>query len=118
MALAKTDDSIAEIEGRIGGNVWRHDDAGQHVYAYTLGATRPPSNLQKKRRNAFQQCINFWNNIVTDTQRAEWQNYADNHPTTNMKGETIILTAYQAFMHINLYRAYNDIDLIASPPDD
>ena len=118
MALVTTDNSIIEIEGREGGNIWRHDDSGQHVYAWTPGVTRQPSELQLKRRLAFTECVNFWHKHVTAELREQWQLYADHHPTTNSKGEPITLTAYQMFLHINIYRAYNDVELLASPPDD
>lgn len=118
MALAKTDNSITEINGKIGGDTWRHDNSGQHVYGSPRYVNSNPSPTQQKRRNAFRQCVNFWYDQVTATQKTMWLNYAALHPTTNRKGETIVLTAYQMFMHINIYRAYNDVALIATPPSD
>lgn len=118
MALAKTDDSIIEIEGRIGGDIWRYDDSGQHVYAHTTGTSKQPSDLQLKRRKAFIECVNFWKEHITLEHILQWENYAQSHESTNRKGEPIILTAYQMFMHINIYRAYNDVELLLSPPSD
>lgn len=63
-------------------------------------------------------CTIFWHADVTADDVARWQLYADRHTYTNRKGKSIRLTAWSAFLHINLYRAFTGVSLLATPPDD
>lgn len=117
MALAKTGAGITDIRGGIAGNVFTRDRSGLHCNPH--GRTiKKRSALQDRRRKAFRQCVNFWHNSVSETHRQLWQIFAGRHPKQNKVGETIILTSYASFLTINMYRAYNDVSLLAVPPDD
>lgn len=78
---------------------------------------RSPSPAQQQRRYAFMDCTIFWHTTVTVADVTRWQLYADRHHYTNRKGQTIRLTAWSAFLHINLYRAFSGVSLLAAPPE-
>jgi len=77
---------------------------------------RPPSATQKQRRDAFRRCVHFWHTSVGLAHSLEWQLYAERHPITNRRGKLVYLTAWSAFLKINLYRAYSGVSLLVTPP--
>lgn len=117
MALAKTGAGITDIKGSIAGNIFTRDASGLHCNA--KGRTvRGGSILQFKRRKAYSKCVNFWKSSVSAPERELWQLYAHHHPTKNAIAQQITLSAFSSFLSINIYRAYNEVSLIAEPPPD
>ncbi len=116
MAMAKLGGGITEINGRMGGNIYRRDQCGQHIQGYPRIIDRHPSPSQLKRRNAWRTCYGYWKKHATWEFVARWQQYANNHTITNRKGETYALTHYQMFMKINVTRVYNDVEITEYPP--
>lgn len=117
MTLVKTGSGVTDIRGGMKGNVFTRDKSGLHCNAKARYITRS-SSLTTKRRNGYSQCVNFWNNSTTGPERRLWLNFAHRHPKKNKVGMKITLTAYSAFLSINLYRAFNDVALLSTPPPD
>jgi len=117
MSLIKTGFGVTDIRGGMAGNVFTHDKSGLHCNSQAR-YIRQSSTLTNKRRNAYRQCVNFWNNSLTTSQRRHWLNFAHRHPKTNKVGQKITLSAYSGFLSLNIYRAYNDVSLLSTPPPD
>lgn len=117
MVLIRTGSGVTDIRGSIAGNVFTRDKSGLHCNPH--GRTiKKRSNLQDKRRRAYRQCVNSWNNSITTHDRRLWLNFSQHHPKKNKIGDRITLTPFAAFLSINIYRAYNDVSLLSTPPPD
>lgn len=55
MALAKKNSFITSITGKFGGNVFRHDNSGQHVYAYPRIVKKQPTDDQRDQRTWYKE---------------------------------------------------------------
>lgn len=116
MALITTANPLADIRGSVGGSVFSRDSSGLHMQA-TPRHIRRKSLLQDRRRRAFVAAKNSWRRDATSHERNLWQLYATRHPGHNRFGEVITYTGYQVFMRFNIYRAYNNVSLISTPPE-
>lgn len=116
MAMVKLSGMITEIEGKVGGNVWRSDVCGSHIQALPTPRRKEPSPQQKDRQKAFRFLITITKRCFTVEIAAYWQDHANRHPRTNKKGETYTLTWFQMFIchNINKVVAGEDPDLL--PP--
>lgn len=65
---------------------------------------RNRSNNQKKRNRVFTQNKNIWNKL-TDSERKSWGIFATENQTN-----------YNAFMSLNMIRAFNDLPILSTPP--
>ncbi len=76
------------------------------------------TTLQKKRRDAYVKCTQAWKDCAKENKTELWTIYAKNHRiTTNRKG-TVTLTGWNWFVKINIYRIYNNLEPILTPPND
>lgn len=107
---------ITDIQGKIAGNAFTRDKSCLHINANARYIQRSSTSIIK-RRKAYRTCVNYWNSETTETTRQQWQNYAKNHPGQNKIGEQITWTAYNAFMWLNIYRIFNDLEISPKPPE-
>lgn len=117
MAMIKLGAGITEINGTMGGTVYRRDQCGQHAQTYPRLIDHEPSPAQRARRNAFRQCMAYIRSSATVVFVALWQQYANLHTTTNLKGETRTLTWHQMFLKINIVRLVAGVPLLEWPPE-
>jgi len=117
MALVKLGAGIVEINGQVGGDIYRRDIRGQHVQS-TPRLLRKESPKQKKRRRAFRKTLNFCshNPVFIESYEAWWIWCAD-HPFKNKKGETRYYHPWLACVRINTIRTFNDLEPVSLPPD-
>lgn len=117
MSLVRYGGGITEINGQVGGDVFRRDRCGNHAQATPRHIDGPPSGPQVLQRKCFRRVLTFWQRNWTREFAAKWRQYAQLHPRTNKKGETIILTDGKAFMSINIPRCLNNLEFLKGPPD-
>jgi len=65
---------------------------------------RTRSPLQVKRANAFRKCCFSWRNVLIDSDRMLWTLASLDYNT-----------GFNAFLSLNLYRAYLDLDIRTRP---
>lgn len=117
MALAKMGGGIVEMNGKMAGNIFRHDQCGQHIEKYPrLVGRKHPTPAQALQRACFMDCVYVWKNDVTDKQILKWYQYAALHWKTNKKGEPIQLSGWNMFLRINLVRIHNGLAALREPP--
>jgi len=114
--MALLGNGLADIRGMVSGNVFTRDKSCLHVNAHGRHIKRR-STSTTKRRLAYRTCVNYWNKSTTGNTRSQWNEYANNHPRTNKVGEKFTMTAYNAFMRINLYRVFNEVSILPVPPE-
>jgi len=113
MAMVVVSNRIIDINGKVGGNIYRSDKCGIHVQTTPRTIRRDPTNNQKIRRNAWRALVTNYIKKLTQDQVYAWQDYANRHPRKNRKGETYTLTWWQQFIatNINVYISGGPIDL-------
>jgi len=108
---------LAEIQGKMGGNIWRVDQCGQHCQASPREINSEPSEPQKIRRRAFSKCRQYMIDTFTQYHAARWQQYANNHPRKTTKGKIYELTWFQQFISTNINRVVAGEEILEFPPD-
>ena len=63
------------------------------------------SASQTKRNRAYRECCTWWTKNATDSLRAQWLSYGPGN-----------LTAFNAFLSVNVVRVYNDLPVQGTPP--
>lgn len=117
MAMAKLGVGFTELEGTIGGTVFRKDVCGQHAQSLPRRIKRE-SPLQREQRMAFLKAVHFCSEAtLMGNYFGEWWLYAVKHPKTNSKGERIILTPMMACVRVNTVRFRNNVDPLEQPPE-
>lgn len=104
-----------EIEGSLGGDVWRRDQCRFHVQSKT----------SKKRKHFFTQnfCFEYiansfkYHNWTTD-ELAAWSAYALTHKLYSKKGVLYANPVYHAFLSFNIERCLHGKYLVFTPEDE
>lgn len=96
--------------------MFSRDASGLHLQK-SPRVVRRRSALQDRRRRAFVAAAGSWKRDITPHEKNLWNAYASRHPGHNRFGEVITYTGYQVFMRFNIYRAYNNVFLITTPPE-
>ena len=99
MASVTTSALIAEIRGKVGGNVFARNKGGLYVRA-KIKPLNPRSVLQQTRRAIAAAVASHWGTI-TQQQRDDWQAYAVNTSWTNRLGASINIGGEAAFVRLN-----------------
>ena len=117
MALTKYAAPIIAISGRIAGNIFKRDRAGNHVTRHQR-RVRSESPAQMNIRNNFRTIVNAWlSPSMTDARRAAWTAFAAQHPITNKFGSQIRLTPFACFVRWNSPMMKLNLPILYDPPD-
>ena len=92
-----------DLSGKLGGIVASHNAGGAYFRAATI-PTNPNTTFQQAVRNAVSQLTSLWTDTLTQTQRDEWQLYADNVPLTNRIGEQHNVSGLAMYVRSNVSR--------------
>lgn len=114
MAMIKTDG--IEIQGKVGGDVFRSDQCGPHIQASPRDIEHEPTQKQRLRRLAFRACIDYIRTHATLIWVSEWQIYANEHPKKTCKGKIYALAWWQQFVSYNINRIIAGEPIIDLPP--
>lgn len=117
MVMIRYGAGIEEINGKVGGERYRHDWCGNHI-EQQVWERKPPTERQKITQNAFSVASFYWDKIGLLENRYYldlWRAYATEHPVQNKKGETIFLNAYNMFMSVNINRILSGGEATLSP---
>jgi len=91
---------ITEIEGKVGGTIWRKDQCGQHAQAYPR-LIKKRTYSQDQIRKGFADLHNCWSKVMKDRHKSRWWDYSITHPTKNKKGERVTLAGWPMFFKYN-----------------
>lgn len=114
--MVKLSGAITEINGRVGGTIWRYDICGQHAQADGRYVPAPASLAQRLQRRAFSICHRYIPSHATWEFVWAWQCYANQHPRKNKKGQMISLAWHCAFSSHNIPRVLKDLPIDEFPP--
>lgn len=116
MAMVVYNSKIYNRSGKSGGNIYRHDNCGHHIQGWPRLVDYPLPALVKARRRCFSDLVHNYLKHFSQEQAGAWQDYANYHPKTNKKGETIALTWWNAFIRFNINNCVKGKPIITWPP--
>lgn len=116
MVMVKLAGAIADIQGKVGGDVWRLDQCGVHIQKQPRVIFGPPSPKQLAQRRAWRKCANFWMTYITSAAQDLWWIWSYAHPFVNKKGEETFMPPYQSFMSVNVKRVIAGMPITLIPP--
>lgn len=105
MALIQTGNGVAQISGKVAGNVFSRNRGGAYV-RNRVKPLNPRSNSQANVRARLGVNATGWR-VLTAAQRLNWEGWAATHPILNRLGAQVILTGSQAYVQINNARVAN-----------
>lgn len=88
---------FSQASGSTGGLVYSRNQGGMYVRARAK-PTNPNSEAQSAVRDAMRTAVFAWSNVLTATQRENWNTYAFNTPTWNRLGEATSKTGQQMYI--------------------
>lgn len=100
MALVKFGAGIVDMRGSIAGTTFARNRGGAYARGRTK-PTNPSTSRQQAVRNVMTDLVNAWSEVLTDAQRAAWDQYASAVPFTNRLGESMLLTGFNMFIRSN-----------------
>lgn len=116
MARVQYGGGITEINGTIGGTVFRHTWCGD-IASGSAGRVQPPATkAQKIRRKAFKRLWSLFREIATVDFWKAWSAYSYDHPRKNKKGETYYVGWAQSFVGHNINRVIQGNPIHEYPP--
>lgn len=101
MAIIQLGTTVTAVRGTIGGITYSTNTNGPYAKSHTQ-PTNPRTYRQQTIRNTLQYLANLWN-LLPDTSRALWNDYAtlDPEPTYNSLGQLLKLTGFNYFLRCN-----------------
>lgn len=90
-----------QMSGSLGGITASHNRGGAYFRARAT-PTNPATSFQVVIRNAMAELTTRWNDVLTQTERDEWQTYADNVTLTNRVGDAINVSGQNMFIRSNV----------------
>ncbi len=114
MAITRPGSIVGQVSGRIGGLVFSRNRGGDYV-RNGPSPTNPQSSYQTAVRNALSLASAGWDTL-TDSQRAAWVSWAQDHPVRNRLGESIRLQGNAAYVQLNSRLAYLGTAIVVAPP--
>ena len=100
---------ISEINGKVGGSVYQ-----KNAYGFTVknspNMVRPNSNAVFDRQNQLRRIVQLWS-AISESQRAEFNDYAIAFPQYAKHNPSAQLSGYNIFCRWNLIRLLNNEDV-------
>lgn len=104
-----------DMSGAIAGIVASHNKGGSY-FRERIVPTNPNSVFQQAVRNAVSQLSSMWQSSLTQTQRDEWDVYADNVTITNRIGDQVNISALAHYIRSNVARLVNGLARVDDGP--
>lgn len=90
----------ATVSGSIAGLTYARNRGGLYSRARAV-PVNPNTPDQVLVKTNFDELIDAWSNVLTPTQRAQWNTWAANVPTTDSLGQQLFLTGQNAYLRGN-----------------
>lgn len=100
MALVKAGAGLSDISGKVGGVVYRRNRFGLCACAF-VNPVNPNTTRQSTARSRLSNLAANWNEVLTEAQRQQWNQYAANVPWINRLGDTTYLSGFNMYCRSN-----------------
>lgn len=88
--------TLGEMRGSVGSLCFSRNKGGPYVRLKGI-PTNPNTERQQVTRAQMSSAASAWNNVLDDTQRGQWNEFAETHSTTNRLGQEIFITGLAWF---------------------
>lgn len=105
MALFKSQ-ILTQASGSVGGTTFAHAKGGMYMRARSM-PVNPNTALQGLARAALTSAVNAWTSVLTPTQRAAWELYAQNVAVTNRLGDPVFLSGQNMYARTKQVAEYS-----------
>lgn len=105
---------ITELAGSVGGFTFLRNASGP-IVKLRSNPTVNPSPDQIPYQTSLAKVVAYWPTL-SQANKEDWDTFAAAHDHTTQWGETKILSGYQWFISINLYRLLFSLAILPSPP--
>lgn len=106
---------VTQVSGSIGGMTGSHNKGGMYFRGRTI-PTNPNSSQQQAVRSIVADLSNRWPNILTPSERAAWDIYAENVPLTGPLGEPRQVSGLNMYVRSNTPRIQAGLTRIDAAP--
>lgn len=106
---------MTKASGSIRGITASRNRGGTYFRGRT-SPVNPATAAQQVVRNALTSLVGFWTTVLTSTQRTNWKTYADNTPSTDSLGNSVVLTGQNMYIRSNTPRIQASLPTIANAP--
>lgn len=96
-----TPSMAGSMSGSLGGFTASHNRGGQYLRRRST-PTNPNTSRQQTVRAIMDNLAQYWTNNLSDAQRTAWSTYAVNTPFTDVLGQTITMSGFNAFIKANM----------------
>lgn len=111
MTMVKLGPGAVDINGKLGGGIWRGDQCRKHVQKPPKKPAKPSDPTKRtKQQKCFSKALYLykkWTPLGPGWTEAWWR-WAADHPIKNKKGETVYLNPFTAFMSYNIQKCLAD----------
>ena len=114
MAVVKFFD-ISHIIGSIGGSTFQRTRGGTIKRSKPI-PTNPNTPRQQETRSVLATQSSAWSSVLNQSQRDQWDAYAETHPVPGKMGDSIYLTGHQWFVKCNSRLSDADLTVLTTPP--
>lgn len=108
---------VSEGRGSIGGTTFSRNRGGAYA-RQRVTPVNPQSAAQQAQRARVSELAGLWGSTLTQAQRDGWKVFADNFPITDVFGDTLVLSAAQAYTRINCRLLAGALTRIDNAPSD
>jgi hypothetical protein len=115
MALIKFGGGVVQMSGSIGGSTFARNRFGNYGRSRTT-PVNPNSSSQSKMRLILAYLVEWWNEKLNATERAQWATYANAISMTNRLGDSIKCTGFNHFIRSNSLRLLLSQAIIEAGP--
>jgi len=107
---------VAAMSGKAAGNVFSRNAGGSYVRNFKV-PTNPNTAKQQAARDKLSGWSAAWRDL-TDSQREQWNAWAQTHPILDRVGASIILTGHMAYVKLNINGELASAAEYVNPPAD
>jgi len=100
MAKIQFGAAVADARGKFAGQVFSKSRMGSYLRRKS-SPVQPRTSAVTGVRSSFSGLAKRWGSVLTADQRAAWKSLAAAHPTTNVFGNSIILTGLMLYIQVN-----------------
>lgn len=106
---------VTSVSGSIGGMTGARNKGGMYFRARSI-PVNPATTYQVAVRNAMANLVVRWGDVLTQTQRDQWDTYAVNTPLVNALGDSVNRSGQQMFLRGNVVRLQQGLALADDGP--
>jgi len=108
---------VVDMRNKLGGHVFSKNKGGSFMRR-KVSPAQPRTSAQTLIRAGMTTLSKRWGGTLLDTQRSAWAAFAQNNPTKDIFGATVVLTGEQTYIRLNQALLMVGATILDDPPAD